>query len=166
MILTVFLALFVLLIIYLLLAPIVLYINTAEGQYYIRLKGLAKASIEGHKEELLRIKLKIFSRNFYFYPLKKIGAAKKKKSVKRNGRKTMRRIGIGRMLRMLRSFKVRRVLLDIDTGNCISNAKLYPFFVLLNYTSGEFRINFEGRNTMALHLENRPIHIIKSFINF
>ena len=52
--------LFFVLICYLLLIPIVIYIDSDTDQYFIQLKGLAKASIEGHKDEVVRIKLKIF----------------------------------------------------------------------------------------------------------
>lgn len=67
------------LIIYVLLVPVILFVDTATNQYYIQLKGVAKASIESHKEELLRIKLKIFFLNFYFYPLRYKGSVKKKR---------------------------------------------------------------------------------------
>ena len=72
---------------------------------------------------------------------------------------------IKKVRRMLRTFKVKEFLLDFDSGNCITNAKLYPVFVYLNYQIGGFHINFQGRNQLVLQLHNRPIHIIKSFIN-
>ena len=53
----------------------------------------------------------------------------------------------------------------MDTGNCILNAKLYPLFALLNYYTGNFYINFQGRNQLVLLVKNRPIDIIKSLIN-
>lgn len=56
--------------------------------------------------------------------------------------------------------------LNIDTGDCISNAKLYPLFAFFNYKGGNFNINFEGKNRLALHIQNRPIKIIKTFFNF
>jgi hypothetical protein len=58
------------------------------------------------------------------------------------------------------------MVLDVDTGNCIQNAKLYPAFAFLNHHVGTFHINFEGRVNMVLHMQSRPINIIKSFINF
>lgn len=149
-----------------LLIPIILFIDTATNQYYIHLKGLAKVSIEGHKEELIKIKLKIFFLNFYFYPLRgKINSGKKKKHQKKDIKKSSKKINIKTGLRVLKSFKVKRLFLDIDTGNCIINAKLYPLFAFLNYKIGDFNINFEGRNKMMLYIQNRPLYIIKSFIN-
>lgn len=170
MFLTGFLILFLLLIIYLLLIPIVLFIDTATNQYYFQLQGLAKVSIESHKEELLRIKLKIFFLKFYFYPLKNVDLSNRKKKVKedekKNSKKSSKGIGIMKSLRILKSFKVKRLFIDVDTGDWVLNAKLYPFYALFNSNSVKFNINFLGRNQMALHMFSRPIYIIKSFINF
>ncbi|WP_273565695.1 hypothetical protein [Maribacter halichondriae] len=74
----VFFILFFLAVIYLLLVPIILYIDTTTNQYYIQLLGLAKASIQGDKEELICIRLKVFFLNFSLYPLRKSNSENKK----------------------------------------------------------------------------------------
>jgi len=164
MFLTILSILLVVLILYILFVPIVLCIDSTTNQYYVRAKGLAKASIENHDEELLRINLKVAFLHFYFFPLRKIGIKKRKSIKEKNTGKRHKRIGIRTLLRMLKSFKVKRLYLDIDTGNYILNARLYSMVGILNYTIGSFNINFEGRNQMALHMQNRPIDIIRSFI--
>jgi hypothetical protein len=159
--------LFLLLLVYLSLIPIVLFIDTKTNQYYIHVNGLVKASIESHKDELIRIKLRLFFLNFYFYPLRNIGLNKSKKIEKRteNKKKIKKGFDIKKGLRMLKSFKVKKFIFDIDTGDCILNAKLYPLFALLNYSVGGFRVNFVGRNRVELYICSRPIYLIKSFIN-
>ena len=67
--------------------------------------------------------------------------------------------------KLIKSFKIKQLLLDIDTGNCITNSKWYPVFYLLNNNLGGFNINFKGKNEMVLCLRNRPIYILKAFIN-
>jgi len=146
--------------------PMVLYINTITNQYYLQLKGLARASIEGDKEELIRIRLKVFFLNFNFYPFKGTDRSKEKKPTTSKSKKRKRPMDVKRVRRILRTFTVKEFLLDFDSGNCITNAKLYPVFVFLNYQLGGFHINFQGRNRLVLQLQNRPIHILKSFINF
>ena len=158
------LILLLLLILYLLLIPIVLFIDTSTNQYYIQLKGLAKANVEKHVEEIIRIKIKITFLSFYFYPLRKKSSPKSKKLIKKSSVNKRKRISVRKIFRMLRSFKVKRFLIDIDTGDSMTNAKLYPFYGLLNYKTGMFNINYEGRNRMVLYMENRPLFIIKSFI--
>ena len=39
------------LVVYLLLMPIILFIDTEKNEYYIQARGLAKANIETHEEE-------------------------------------------------------------------------------------------------------------------
>jgi len=165
MLLAIVLSLLLTLIIGLLFVPIILFIDTDTKEYYIQLKGLAKANIEADEEKLLRIKLRTFFRNFYFYPLQKTGITKKKKNSKSTKKKQGKKMSLRQGLSLLGSFKVKRFLLDIDTGNCIQNAKLYPVFELINYRIGGFKVNFIGRNRFALHMQNRPINILKSFIN-
>ncbi|WP_157961199.1 hypothetical protein [Lutibacter citreus] len=60
---------------------------------------------------------------------------------------------------------MKKFLINIDTGDPILNAKLYPIFSLLNISKGNFNVNFKNINQLTLHLENRPIDIIKSYIN-
>jgi len=159
--------LFLLCLFYLSMMPIVLFIDTKTNQYYLQVKGLVKASIESHEEELFRIRLQLFFLSFYFYPLRNIVLGNKKKLIKsvNNKRKIGKGISLEKGLRMLKSFKVKRFLFDIDTGDCILNAKLYPLFAMLNYHVGGFSVNFEGRNRVELHIYSRPIYLIKSFMN-
>lgn len=162
-----FFILILVLLIYLLFTPILLFVDTSTNQYYITLKGLAKASLEKHSEELIRIKLTIIFFKYYFYPLKSIRESIKiKKPIKRKKRKEKKmkqKFSFNKMVQLLKSFKVKKLLVNLDTNDCITNAKLYPLFALLNNYVGTFSINFQGRNQMVLHIESRPVYIIKSF---
>lgn len=138
----------------------------AKNQYIVRIWGLAKVALEGHETEFLRIKLNTLFTRFYFYPLRKKKEEQKKKIEAKSRKKRNIKSNFKSGLQVLKSFKVKKLLLDIDTGNCIQNAKLYPAFAFLNHYVGTFQINFEGRVNMVLHLQSRPVNIIKSFINF
>ncbi len=162
MILTGSILVFLLVVLYVLLIPIILFIDTDTNEYYVQVKGLAKASLEPIKVELLRVKLTVLFMTFYFYPLKY-------KWFKRNEKKqkslNKQPINLNKIVRILKSFKVKRMLLKIDTGDPILNVKLYTIFSLLNYSAGNFSVNFKNKNQLALHIENRPIDMIRSFIN-
>ena len=166
MILTLIFGLLFLVLISLLFIPIELYLNTITNQYYVQLRGLVKVSIEIDKKELLRVRLQVFFRSYYFYPLRKNNSSKTKKIREKKHLKSRNKINFKTVLRLLKSFKVKEFVLHIDTGNSILNAKLYPAFSFLNYHIGNININFEDRNQLVLCMQNRPIHIIKSFINF
>lgn len=162
MILIFIILLYFLVVVYVLFTPIILFIDTNTNEYYIQLKGLAKASLEPIKIELLRVKLNVLFMTFYLYPLKYKWTKKRI-----NNKKTFNKqlISFNKIIRIIKSFKVKKLLLKIDTGDPIINAKLYPVFSLLNYSTGNFSVNFKNKNQLALHIENRPIDLIKSFIN-
>ena len=155
--------LFLSLLIYLLILPINIVINSIDNQYFISLGSIAKANVAKDEEFLLRIDLRTLFMRFKFYPLKKRHTKKKKK--KQPEKKRIKWSHIRSIFQIVRSFEVKRFSLDIDTGNCITNAKLYPVFAFLDFYVGNYRVNFDGRNSIVLHIQNRPYRIIKSFIN-
>ena len=154
-------------IIYLLFVPISLYINTARNQYFLKIKGLAKGSIVEDELEVIKIHLKVMFFNFEFYPLKTINFSGKHKIEKKSTeKKRLTTNSLKKGVRVLKSFKIKQLQAEIDSGDCIFNSKLYPVFALLNFYKGtHLNINFEGKNNVLLYIENRPIRIIKSFIN-
>ena len=80
--------------------------------------------------------------------------------------KIRKKISFRKGLRILKSFTMKKLLVNVDTGDCILNTKLYPAFAFLNYHIGDFNINYKGENKLVVHIQNRPIYIITSFINF
>lgn len=144
----------------------IVFIDTSTNQYYIKIKGLVKASIEADELEIFKVRLNVFFLNFYVYPLKKRQVKDKKVKAKTVKKKRFKSVPFKKTVRVIKTFKVRQFQLDIDTGDCISNSKLYPVFAFLNFYKGHhFDVNFEGRNSVLLSVENRPIRIIRSFIN-
>ena len=162
--------LLLLLVAYLLWMPIVLKIDTDTNEYYLQLKGLAKASLIGDEKEVLKVKLNVLFLHFNFYPLRKKAASKKKKLALKKGKEDVKKkrnwTNQGRRaLRVLKTFEVKKLLVELDTGDYVLNAKLYPVFFMLNRWEGSFAINFRNRNRLALVVQNRPIYILKSIIN-
>jgi hypothetical protein len=145
--------------------PIEVCLDTVSQQYFVRLKGLVKASLEPHDEELFQVTVHVFFRKFYFYPLEKLFSEQPKKEPSKRQKKKRSAMGYKKIKELLKTFKVKQLLIDIDTGDYVANAKLYPVFVYLNGSVGSFSINFQGRNQMVLFLQNRPIYLLKSFIN-
>jgi len=163
----VIIVLIVLLIGFLLWTPIIIRVDTETNDYQIQWRGLAKARIEGDEREIVRIKLNVLFLNFKFYPLRSWGNSKKKKGHSEVKKKKKFNPKNGRIaLRVLRTFEVKQFLLHLDTGDYILNAKLYPVFFFLNRTRGNFAINFNNKNRLALQVQNRPIFILKSIINY
>lgn len=152
-------------IVYLLFMKLILYIDTENSKYYIQAKGLIKAHIEEDRKELFRIHLRVLFMNFYFYPLNSTRKSKSNDPSKKAAIKKHSQISFKKGIRILRTFKIKKFDVKIDTGNCITNAKLYPLFSALNHHLANFRINFEGNNQLILFIQNRPINIIRAIIN-
>lgn len=145
--------------------PMILVVDTNNEQYYVQMKGVARADVIKDDKEIFIIRLKLFFLKFYIHPLKakkekKTGISKAVKVDKKTKKLSFRTV-----IRIMRSFKVKKFYINIDTGDCITNSKLYPVFAFLNYRSGGFHINYKGQNALVLAVENRPIRIIKSFFN-
>lgn len=154
---------FVLLVIlvYLLWAPVVLFIDTASNKYQLRYGALAKASLESDPVELIRLRISIFFLRFNTYPLRwKKGA---KKTDKRKTRRKSRRMSFRQLNKLLRSFRVRQFLLQLDTGDYVLNAKLIPLAVAAQVAGAKVMVNFQNSNRFVLKLENRAFDILKSF---
>ena len=144
--------------------PIVILIDTTTNTYHLKL-GIATASIEGHEQEMFRVKLRVMPFRLYFYPLRKWKLAKRKKAIKKNVRRYKKRNRLKQSLRILRSFTLEKLHVDLDTGDYILNAQLYPAFTFINQFSGGVHVNFKGRRQVIIKVRNRPIHIIRSIIN-
>ena len=117
----------------LLIAPIIICIDTTSNQYYLQFRELLKVSLEEHDTEFLRIRLKILFMKFYIYPFKK-GIIKTPSPIYRKHIvKSEKQISFNRIYNILRTFKIKHLFMNIDTGNYILNAQLYPLLEFLNY---------------------------------
>ncbi|WP_407139095.1 hypothetical protein [Aquimarina sp. 2-A2] len=146
--------------------PVSLYINTHKNEYKLTIQNIATASLQNDIEHLIRIKLSVLFWKFYFYPFKENISYKYKARGKVVTSKSTSIIRFDKVLKMLRSFKLKKLLLDIDTGDCITNVKLFVFFrSIKSFIKGTFEINFEGNNQFELHMENRGIFLLTSLIS-
>ena len=149
---------------YLLFMPLDLVVNTEKDEYFLRIGVLGRAGIEKDEDYLIRIRLRTLFTHFDYHPLKK-RTPKKKKADKGKKKRRFKWSYIRTAGRLIKSFEVKRFFLELDTGNCITNARLYPVFSFLQFQGISCGVNFNHRNTLVMHLHNRPIRIIKSFIN-
>ncbi len=157
--------LFILLVLYVLFLPLDLVINTIQNQYYIRAGAIARARFAIDENYLFRIELRTLGIPYSIYPLRKKKRIKKDSKPKKKRTRHFKWSYINTLIRLIKSFELKRFTLYLDTGNCITNAKLYPVFAYLNFRGGDLQVNFKGENQLHLHLQNRPIRIVKSFIN-
>ena len=89
------------------------------------------------------------------------------KQKKKTGKKPSRnpKFRVSQLKGLLRSFRVKAFRLELDTGDPILNARLYPLFLLMDRRMGDIHMNFMNRNHILLQITNRPINLLKAFIN-
>ncbi|MRX64014.1 hypothetical protein GJ691_07510 [Maribacter sp. RZ05] len=152
-------------IVYILYTKVIIYVNTVTQEFYIRVVGLLKASVETDVDKLIRVRIEAWFMKFDVLPLDHKRKSKMKKSTPRPKSENKKKLTVHKILQVVRTFKIKEFVLNIDTGNCITNAKLYPLLSIANLCKGQFNINFQGQNQLILQIENRPVRILKAFIN-
>lgn len=149
---------------YLLLMPLELKADTATHRLELRVGHLARACLEDDAEEIVHVKLHVPFASFCWRPTDLMRMRMKRRRQK--SKKKSRGSGITlNWIRLLRSFRVRYFSWDLDTGDPVWNAKLYPVAFLLQTRGVGVRVNFWHYNRLAFRITNRPVYLLKSIVN-
>jgi hypothetical protein len=154
----------VLLIIFLLLTPIVLQVNTEPRQFEMRITGIAKANLI--LKEKLWLQLWVLGFQFRIDLLKPA----KKKPLEETERKTHRRkfsfpSPAAKLSAVVQSFYVRKFHCDVDSGNFLLNSWLYPAFHFIDPVHRNWNVNFMGQTIITITLENNLLRIIRAMLS-
>ena len=68
------------------------------------------------------------------------------------------------MIDAFRSFRIRKLHLDLDTEDFVLNAWLVPAFTLINSDQIQLKVNFEGISSLVLDLRTRLGSLLWIFI--
>lgn len=175
-ILLILLALMLLIIVWVLLARIIICIDSNRSLYYIEMWSLFRVQLHTGNDQLL-MRIKVPFRTFEIDLIHEIMKPKpkknkekeaKKKKEKKKGRfkvnKGFKEISmlVFRLLRSIHhSFRVQEFYVNMDTGNYPLNAQLFPIVELINrYTNIKWRINFKDQNEVQIIISNRLIRIV------
>jgi hypothetical protein len=159
---------------WLLLAPLYVYISTSEARYEAGMKGVVKASVSSDERGIPEISVRLLFFRFripvFTFKEKKIRAESKKKRRKKLRKLAWKRIRLFAKIgwRIFRSFKLRQLKLNIDTGDVIRNAYLIPVFAMGHRDRIRLSINYEEKNEFILHFENNlgtiVTHAVSTYI--
>ena len=152
------------LLMYLLWMPILILIDTRNKLYSVQIHRIARIFLVLDELEILEIRVQVFRMNFRFFPLKM--RSKSKKEIKKKKSSKKKRFNAKTGLQIIRSFRIRTFRMEVDSGDFVLNAKLYSLYGLVESRTRNVQINFQNRNSLLLILENRPLYILKSIINF
>jgi hypothetical protein len=125
---------------------------------------LAKAYLEGDKKEIVRFRFWVLGYRFFLYPFKKKTSRKAIEEPKKKMKK--RKFNVKRVFRLVSAFKIHAFELNLDTGNYVTNAQLYPIFGFFNHHFATCQINFKGINSLVVDIRSRPLTVLKSIIHF
>jgi len=149
MIFFIIIAVFLTFLLWILLVPVIVRVDTEYNRYAVSLPGIFNVYVVP-KDGLFFLRIWIF-----FIPLKfdpfRMRRRKSRKPRKKNPDKKKKRSWLRAFSnkkassRMLRAVKIRRLEMDIDTDDFTLNAWLVPVFTMVNgYDNIDLRVNFEG----------------------
>jgi hypothetical protein len=121
----------------------------------VTLPGIFKAAWVS-AGDLFQIRGWIFFIPFKINPLKRRERKNKEERPLPGKKRTGRRPGSVRLIKgAIRSFRIRRLLLDIDTDDFSLNAWLVPVFSVVSSENIRMQVNFEGNALLHLDLRTR-----------
>jgi hypothetical protein len=148
-------AILVLLLLWILLVPVIVFLDTDRNRYHITLPGIFRA-VALPADGMFRIRIWVFFIPFTFNPFRSNPEKKQKERKKKKptaGRRLKGSLGKGKLaIRALRAITIRKLELDIDTDDFILNAWLIPVFSAVNSGNIRMRANFEGQASLLFDL--------------
>lgn len=148
--------------IYLLFAPFFVEIDSVKSLFRIRFHRLASARLIFHESSIfIALKIGGWQKKIVLLEIKE----KKKKPVVKNEKKKQTKISFQKFLTVLKSFRIRKFILTLDSGDMQTNGILYPLFVLVSISSGKnITINFLNENKLILQIENNLARVLWAYI--
>jgi hypothetical protein len=156
------LILLLLLLCYLLFAPFYLEINSKTGLFRVRFHKLVSARIFITDNSLF-MDLKIV----WWHKIFDLLASKEKpmKTEKNKIKKEKPKISLRKILLVVKTFKVNKFYLTIDTGSMWLNGMIYPLFLWLGMRlKRNVTVNFVNENEIIFETENNLFRILRVYI--
>jgi len=149
---------------WLLISPLVINIDTRIPNAGIRWVSIGNARIWFEEEWWLSMRILFFRKTFRLAEIKgKPRKTKVRKEIKESKRKTNINRMMMKIVRVIKTFRVTKWELAVDSGDYSRNAQLYPLN-FLPYTFKHLYVNFRDENYLLLTIRNRPWKILYSFL--
>lgn len=148
--------------VYLFFAPLFIEINTASGLFRIRFHQMASTTLLFTGKSIL-VEIKVFGWTKQYDLLD--SQPKESKPIIHQKKRKRKGISASTFKALMKSFRIKRFFLRLDTGNMPLNGILYPVFLLLNKKyNQDISINFLNNNILILQIENRIARILWAFV--
>jgi hypothetical protein len=166
-------SIFLLLIVWILLVPVILFINTEKNRYAATLRGVFHVAVIP-SDGLFLIKGWILFIPFKFNPFRprRKKSRRKPRSKKRKKKKgTLQKLSNNRrnlsmFRKLLGAFKIKKLQLNVDTEDFTLNAWLIPLFSYVNSEHVLMQVNYTGTAKLLLDLRIRIGTLIWIFMKY
>lgn len=152
---------------YLFFAPFYFEINTTNGLYRIRFHRLASISLKMIDSSLIaEVKIGWWTKQIDLFSIDKNADEKRTVAKKTVKAKKKKKFSFKKIKAVLKSFKISKCSISIDSGDMQLNGILWPVFYLFKVRSGkDFRINFIGENKIVLEVKNNLARMSWAYIS-
>lgn len=142
------------LLVYILLAPVYVEIDSTKDLYGIRFHKLLRVSLKTDGDGLIELKLMGWKKQIgRFGPVKY-----KQNEIPETPKSVTRKAGLklNKIVSILKSFKVKTLDISFDSCDMQLNGMLFPvFYFAAFYFNKKIRISFTGENHVILQMQNR-----------
>lgn len=148
---------------YLFFAPFYIELNTIKSFYGMRFHKIASINLK-LIDDTFKIEVTIFgfSRRFDLINSKRDST----KAIDTGKNQIENKIPYQKIKAVIKSFKVNKCDVSIDTGNMPLNGILYPLFYLMKVRSRKnIQINFNGETLIVLEIENSLARMSWAYLN-
>jgi len=151
-----------LVVLFLLLIPIRIFMDSNRGILLVEWKNIITANVLLQNEDLLiRLDTFFWKKEFSLMETATNQAPahskkKKKISISKKWKFDFRK----KLKNILKTIKVKQLYVNIDTDDYLWNAYLYPVFYFLKKEKRNFQINYHGNVEILLEVQSRPIQIL------
>lgn len=148
-------------------APLFLYVNTDEEKYSAGLKWFLNFNLIPDEDHLFCIRISVVFYSFNFFPLKKKekktkADLKEKKSKKKKKRPALRTILLIKNIvwKIVKSFRLKKLYINMDTNDVMANAYLIPVFANLHRNNINLYVNYSGDFKVIINIENNIFRML------
>ena len=162
------LGVFIVLMLWLLFAPLKLSLSTLRNQYHLSFGWVVSVSAVFLADDI-QITFNVFGIKKGTTALKLITRERRKKSKAKKTDKTKAKI-TGKLFQweyitnFIRTFRIKKFFLNVDFGSVYYNAWLFPLGEIFQRNNVYCTTNFSGINTIDVEVVNRPSKILWSII--
>lgn len=147
---------------WILLSPVVFEIDTRLPRATLQWTGIGNAWIWYDEEWWFSFRILFYQKEILLSEIKRKNKSEKNREKSQRPKKN--RIWLfKKIIKVIRSFKIKEWQVGIDTGDFVRNAQLYP----INFVPTTFRhlyVNFHGDTFLFIRIQNNVWRIIYSLI--